>query len=330
MKMRAFRRSLKTLGAVLLTAGTLTALKPAVSFAAYSYPSAAKYTAGDAEIKKPVRNLDVDWVSGQITVAYHSADTVELHETSKKQISKDMQMRWWLDGDTLRVRYAKPGFHTLFARNKQLTITLPEDIVFDEVSMTATSADFLIPALQTDTLKLHVISGDIEAAADARNAAVRANSGDLDLHFGGKAVEITAETTSGEIGLEAAAAEHLSAASASGKIELRAERVDELQASSASGSISAEVGRVKRAALSTTSGNADVAFDRFDALSISATSGNVRADLPEEPGFTASLKAGSGHIKSDLPLTKEGKVWTCGSGSSEVSIATGSGNITLR
>ena len=48
MKMRAFRRSLKTLGAVLLTAGTLTALKPAVSFAAYSYPSAAKYTAGDA------------------------------------------------------------------------------------------------------------------------------------------------------------------------------------------------------------------------------------------------------------------------------------------
>ncbi|MDO5459777.1 MAG: hypothetical protein Q4F32_09090, partial [Eubacteriales bacterium] len=70
MKMRAFRRSLKTLGAVLLTAGTLTALKPAVSFAAYSYPSAAKYTAGDAEIKKPVRNLDVDWVSGQITVAY--------------------------------------------------------------------------------------------------------------------------------------------------------------------------------------------------------------------------------------------------------------------
>ena len=175
MKMRAFRRSLKTLGAVLLTAGTLTALKPAVSFAAYSYPSAAKYTAGDAEIKKPVRNLDVDWVSGQITVAYHSADTVELHETSKKQISKDMQMRWWLDGDTLRVRYAKPGFHTLFARNKQLTITLPEDIVFDEVSMTATSADFLIPALQTDTLKLHVISGDIEAAADARNAAVRAN-----------------------------------------------------------------------------------------------------------------------------------------------------------
>ena len=304
MKMRAFRRSLKTLGAVLLTAGTLTALKPAVSFAAYSYPSAAKYTAGDAEIKKPVRNLDVDWVSGQITVAYHSADTVELHETSKKQISKDMQMRWWLDGDTLRVRYAKPGFHTLFARNKQLTITLPEDIV-DEVSMTATSADFLIPALQTDTLKLHVISGDIEAAADARNAAVRANSGDLDLHFGGKAVEITAETTSGEIGLEAAAAERLSAASASGKIELRAERVDELQASSASGSISAEVGRVKR-------------------------SGNVRADLPEEPGFTASLKAGSGHIKSDLPLTKEGKVWTCGSGSSEVSIATGSGNITLR
>jgi DUF4097 and DUF4098 domain-containing protein YvlB len=193
-----------------------------------------------------------------------------------------------------------------------------DNFVFDEVSMTATSADFLIPALQTDTLKLHVISGDIEAAADARNAAVRANSGDLDLHFGGKAVEITAETTSGEIGLEAAAAECLSAASASGKIELRAERVDELQASSASGSISAEVGRVKRAALSTTSGNADVAFDRFDVLSISATSGNVRADLPEEPGFTASLKAGSGHIKSDLPLTKEGKVWTCGSGSSVI------------
>jgi hypothetical protein len=330
MKTRAIRKKIRTLCAVVLTACTLSVLRPVIGFAAYSYPNAAKYTAGDAVIKKTVNNLDVDWVSGQVKIAYHRDPTVELHETSKKKLSKDMQMRWWLDGDTLRVRFAKPGFHQINIPNKVLTITLPEDSVFGEVSMAATSADFLIPDLQTDSLKLNVSSGDIMAAAEARTARVGASSGDLDLRFGGKAKEIAVKTTSGDLELEAGTIDRLTAESSSGEMEIRAKTVGDFSASSSSGDVRAEIGTVKRAAVSTTSGKVDVDFDKFDALTVSATSGNVKADLPEKPGFTATLKVTSGDIRCDLPLTKNGKTSVCGSGSSEVSISTTSGDIEIR
>jgi len=330
MKTRAFRRNVKTLCAVLLTACTLSFLKPVIGFAAYSYPNAAKYTAGEAEIKKTVNNLDVDWVCGQVKIEYHRGNTVELHETSKKKISKDMQMRWWLDGDTLRVRFAKPGIHQIIVPNKTLTITLPEDSAFREVSIAATSADFVIPALRADSLTLDVTSGDITAAAEARTARVEASSGDLELHFGGKAKEIAVKTSSGELELEADSADRVTAESTSGEIDITAKDVADFLASSSSGNIRAEIGRVKRAAISATSGNVDVQFSKFDSLTASATSGNVKADLPEKPGFTATLRVGSGDIRSDLPLKKDGKTYVCGSGSGEVSIATTSGNIVIK
>ncbi len=330
MKTRVIRKRIRTLCTVVLTACTLSVLRPVIGFAAYSYPNAAKYTAGDAVIKKTVNNLDVDWVSGQVKITYHRDPTVELHETSKKKLSKDMQMRWWLDGDTLRVRFAKPGLRQINIPNKVLTITLPEDIVFGEVSMAATSADFLIPALQTDSLKLDVSSGDITAAAEARAARVGASSGDLDLRFGGKANEISVKTTSGDLELEAGTIVRLTVESSSGEMDIRAKSVGDFTASSSSGDVSAEIGTVKRAAVSTTSGNVNVEFDKCDALTVSATSGNVKADLPEKPGFTATLKVTSGDIRSNLPLTKNGKTYVCGSGSGEVSISTTSGDIEIK
>ena len=330
MTTRAIRKNMKSILAGVLAACALAFLKPAVSFAAYSYPNATKYTSGDAVIKKTVRNLDVDWVSGTVAVEYQSGSTVELHESAKKAIPKDMQMRWWLDGDTLRVRFAKPGFHAWNVKEKNLTIVLPEDSAFGEVSISATSGDLQIPELKTDSLKLTVSSGDINAAAEARTAQVNASSGDLELQFGGKAKDINVKTSSGEIRIAAETAERLAAKSSSGEIEVKAKKVDEFTAEASSGDISAEIGSVKQAALSTTSGRVEIAFDRFDALTISSTSGDVRAELPEKPGFTAEMKATSGDIRYDLPLTKEGKTYVCGDGSGSLSISTTSGDITLR
>lgn len=330
MKTRAFRKKWKTLCAVLLTAVTLSALRPVISFAAYSYQNANKYTAGDAVIKKPVANLDVDWINGKVSIEYHSSNTVELQETSKKKISDDMKLRWWLDGDTLRVRFSKPGFRQLNVLEKELTITLPEDSVFGEVSIAATSGDLQIPSLRTDSLKMDVTSGDIRAASEAKTAEVEATSGDLDLRFGGKTKEIKARTLSGTIEIKAGTVDRLSADSGSGEIEVKAKSIGEFAASSTSGDISAEIDRVKRAAVSTTSGEVKVGFEKFDALTVSATSGDVRADLSEKPGFTAKLKVTSGEIEYKLPLAKKGNSLVCGDGSGELNISTTSGDITLK
>ena len=329
MKTKAFKKALRNLCAVPLIACVLTCLKPVVGFTAYSYPNAAKYAAGDTEISKKVSALDVEWVSGRVSIVYHSDNTVELKETSKQKISDDMRMRWWLDGETLHVRFAKPGFRQISVQQKDLTITLPEDIELTNVSIQATSADIIIPFLKTDSLKLDVTSGDITATAEAGTVSSAATSGNLDLTVTGKVKEISAGASSGTIEIQAETADRLTAKSTSGCIRVKAKSLGEFLASSTSGDISIETGKAKRVSVSSTSGRVDAEADRFEALSITATSGDVTVSLPENPGFTAKLSTASGDIRCDLPLTKQGSLYVCGNGSGELSISTTSGDIVV-
>ena len=76
-----------------------------------TYANADKYTAGGTEITDRVRNLDVNWTSGKVILAYHAEETVTLEESAKRSLPDDEQMHWWLDGNTLHVQYAKAGIH---------------------------------------------------------------------------------------------------------------------------------------------------------------------------------------------------------------------------
>lgn len=75
-----------------------------------NYANAEKYTAGGTEINGAVKNVQIDWVDGEVNIAYHAKSTVEIAETASKAISKDEALRWWLDGDTLRIQFGKSGF----------------------------------------------------------------------------------------------------------------------------------------------------------------------------------------------------------------------------
>ena len=149
--------------AVVLAAAVAVSLADGVG---YRYENSEKYTAGGGTVEGAVRNLDVDWIDGQVKVAYHGEPTVLISEASNKDISGDLQLRWWLDGDTLRVRYAKSGILRLnWNLDKELTLTLPQDIELRDVALSATSGALDIPSLKAESLKMHVTSGDIRAAA---------------------------------------------------------------------------------------------------------------------------------------------------------------------
>ena len=92
----------------------------------FGYAHAEKYTAGDADIGESVCALDIHWENGKVNLEYHSGEKIELRESSSRPISEDMKMRWWLDGDTLRVQYAKSGLHFGWNQEKELTVRIPE------------------------------------------------------------------------------------------------------------------------------------------------------------------------------------------------------------
>ena len=317
--------------AVILTFTVVLSIKTIIGFAGISFDNAEKYTAGDAVISSPVKNLDVDWTSGTVNIAYHKDNTILIAETSKKEISPDRQMRWWLDGNTLRIRYEKPGLHlfSITTQEKELTVTLPEGLALESVKIDATSGLLNIPSLTADDLKLDVTSGGIFAQAEAGKISAEATSGEIDLEIVSAAETITASATSGEIRIKAADADKVHLDTTSGNIRITAKNIGEFSAGSTSGSIQAEIGEAKNAKIDSTSGDLQMKISKIENLKAETTSGDVTAALPQEPGFTAHLDTTSGGIEYDTALTKQDRAYVCGDGSAAVEIETTSGDIHL-
>ncbi len=280
--------------AMILTAAVFLNVKHIISLAAGNIPDMKKYHAGDAEIEDPVKNLDIDWTSGKINIEYHKSNTVTIHEESGKTISPDRQLRWFLDKDTLRIRYEKPGIRLFSFSNqkKNLTITFPENTIFNDVSFDVTSGDVNLP-----------------------------------LH--GKAENVSVSATSGNIVIDGEDAENLRTEATSGDIQILMNQVSTCKADTTSGDIQASLNKAGTVKAEATSGNITLSASALNKLDIDATSGNIQATLPKGPGFTARLSTTSGSVKYDLPLEKEKNTYVCGDGSGDVKIETTSGNITI-
>lgn len=256
------------------------------------YANAEKYAAGAATVEGAVKNLDIHWKDGSVKIAYHDKDTVEISETSPKAIPDKATLRWWLDGDTLRVQYAKSGFFSFWGQKKALTVTLPEGTAITDLGIDVTSGEIdLDQPTAVDSVRLACTSGDIRAALpDVKALAIEATSGDIQASFK-SADSVSLSTTSGEIDAEGESA-------GTAKVDC-------------------------------TSGDIRLHLDAFDELRIDTTSGDVTAALPTEPGYRARVTTTSGSFNADVPLSKDGNEYLCGDGSGRVEIHVTSGDVRL-
>ncbi|MBR3017666.1 MAG: DUF4097 family beta strand repeat protein [Clostridia bacterium] len=324
MKSNKIVKPLAVLCAAVLLAISVTDLFPIAL--------AEQYHTGGAEISETVKNLDINWTSGRVNIAYHSGNTVIISEKSAGAISKDRQMRWCLDGDTLRIEYQQPGLHlfSIFSHEKELTVTLPKDRALEKANIYTTSGELSIPALYADSLTLKTTSSSIRAAVNARTVTAKMTSGDMELQVLNEAEEISLKAVSGEITLESAGtAGKTVIETTSGSIRATVKAAGELKAASTSGDIQAVVGSAKKAEIGSVSGKVFVKMAALDELGIRTTSGDVTVYLPAAPGFTASIETTSGNVLQNLPMTKNGKDYVAGDGSAAVKIHTTSGDITL-
>ena len=290
-----------------------------------SYANAEKYTAGPATISENVRNLDIGWVNGSVTVAYHQDSTVLLEETANRELNEDTEMRWWLDGDTLRVQYAKPGLRLDWNLEKHLTLTLPEGTELGEVQIGATSADLVIPEMKAENIILETTSGDVKATAEAETVIIAGTSGDMEANLTVKKLE--AGTTSGSLNFTLTGTEQAALTSTSGSVRVTGDRVDKLDAGSTSGRIEVTFDEMGDAKVGNTSGGVTVRTGKVNSLDIGCTSGEITAALPAEPGFTLQVETTSGDFNTDMSLTKNGDIYTCGDGSARINIGATSGNV---
>ncbi len=275
------------------------------------YANAEQYTPGGTTLNGPVKNLDIAWTDGAVNIAYHTGNTVEIAETAAKTISEDAALRWWLDGDTLRIQYAKSGYFSFISLNKTLTVTLPEGVALDSANIDVTSGDVNAPELL------------------ARDVQIDLTSGDLALTQSGASERVALSSNSGDIRADIAEAGKLTIGVTSGAIRATVGHVDEADISTTSGNIALEGGEAQKTRIGSTSGKIDVRLTAFDALDIDATSGDVTAALPSAPGYRADISTASGGFDYTVPLTRDGDAYACGDGSASVKIHTTSGDVRL-
>ena len=161
--------------ALLLTGLGIGALRFDLSLGSEEYQTGHGSAAADS-----VRNLKIQWASGDIIIRTDDSDTIIF--TEEGHFSDGQQMVYALSGDTLTIRYEKPGIHIGFlaSSKKNLTITVPRNWVCSTLDIEVASAKLTAENLNTDTLNLETASGDCTfLACNITYMNVDAASGDI-------------------------------------------------------------------------------------------------------------------------------------------------------
>ena len=107
-----------------------------------------------------ISSIDVQWVSGSITVRTGNTDTISFSETGN--LPENAKMVWRQAGDSLVIQFSRPGINVIanpFSASKDLEIIVPEDWVFDRLSIESVSADITVRDLEGSQMDIINVSG---------------------------------------------------------------------------------------------------------------------------------------------------------------------------
>lgn len=191
------------------------------------YSNEELYTvASNGEIKAVPNGLsiDIEWINGSVYIDVDAeADGISFHEVAEGEtLKRDTTLHYLLDGDTLRLKYAKSGKFKIGALKKYLYVTVPAEIWLEKIEVETVSGSAFISntisnEVEIDTVSgsintactatrvcLDSVSGDISVAGSVRYCEVETVSGRATVAFGGDMQSIEAESVSGDVYLRPA------------------------------------------------------------------------------------------------------------------------------
>lgn len=291
-------------------------------FGAFSggiYASDDSFAVGNATVSADgIRNIDLGWGAGSVTVAVGDTDEIVLTESAVGTLKDSEAMRWKVQDGTLVVRYCKwevRSFFGIHQPKKSLTLTIPASLAKElgKVDLGTASASVTVDGLVADRITVDTASGVVKLSnLTARLIELDSASGGL---YG-------TNLTAGD----------LDADTASGKQEFADCTISgSLDCDSASGSMtfSGSVGEVE---LDTASGAMMLTLVApARRIEIDSASGDVTMYLPADlPGLEVKFDSASGDLNMNFPVTYNKDVATYGDGSMKVEIDTASGDADIR
>lgn len=184
----------------------------------YKYDNGGNFTAGDTTLNSSIKNLDIDWVTGSVTVEYHDEDTVIVKETSNVSLDNDTKLRWQLEGDTLTVKFAKSGARIKSNTEKHIVITLPADTEGGTAKIKNTTGEIYVKGGIWNELNTNTTTGSVSVSSDRTDkffAKTTTGSVNADIYSAGV---IDMHCTTGDIYLSAGSFDTLNASVTTGKV----------------------------------------------------------------------------------------------------------------
>ncbi|MBO5252435.1 MAG: DUF4097 family beta strand repeat protein [Clostridia bacterium] len=265
---------------------------------------------------KTLREIEVDWVSGPVTLKYYDGELIRITETAKKEISEDEKLYLEVSGGTVSVRWNSKLLQLGVSREeaKQLELLIPERFseTLEAVSITTVSGDIGIDGLMAEEASFGSTSGE--------------------MHLSNITAErFETETVSGGIFCRnVTGSEHFSASSTSGDMELSAVSGGEVELDTTSGETVLDG---TAAQLSCTSVSGDVKLDLHAwpvETEIASVSGGVEIFAPDaEDGFLCSFSSVSGDFNCGFEAQKSGDRYLRGAGKNVLTVDTTSGDFSL-
>ncbi len=221
------------------------------------YENADAYQTGGTSVSGDILSVDIHWVNGKVTVAYHDGEEILFSETSKTELSPADSLHYRVVDGTLTVQYAKSGVMTDVAFSKDLTIFIPreqkdgEHTLLRSLDVETVNADVFVEGIDVISCEFENISGKVVAT------------------LGRELCELSLETVSGDAELTVNYLEKAELESVSGNVTLRA------------GTSSADT-PLRELEVQTVSGNVNLLLPAAASLSLEfeSVSGAFDSELP--------------------------------------------------
>ena len=248
---------------------------------------AVKQTQFETDVQG-IKNLNLDFVSEQISVVTTNESKIRIEESSSGKLDDDEIMQCSVNGDTLLASSGlrnKLWFSWGNFREIRVTLYLPASYK-DNIGLHTVSGEISAQDFSASQLKLDTTSGEIKVKnLQADTADVSSISGEMSLrNIQAKGIDM--HETSGEITLLGGSLETVAAHSTSGEISLDAQRMQSIDAGSTSGSVNVSVDEMP------------------GKIDVGTVSGSVTLKLPENDGFTLKHSTVSGGLNNDFAMAK--------------------------
>ena len=163
----------------------------------------AKYymMGGSTFAASDVSELNIDWVSGTVTIEAYDGTEVAISETSEDALTDSTTMHYYLESDgTLNIRFGIPGMKSQGENlpDKNLLVRVPRTLRLDEVEMNGLGRSIQMDSVRCSTLEMNSVSRQITLnECEIKDIEVNSVSSNVEATFSKMPEDIELNNVSG-------------------------------------------------------------------------------------------------------------------------------------